>query len=293
MSKTIYILGRLDCPRVTHCKALTGDLVAKIPQCPKFEFVLKFETEFEEEKKKLLKENISFLNYSQSPIIYGVDESTKKKEIIGSLEEFQKYIVEHYMYHDSRKTEDFVEETKENLRNFLESNGNKYVYMKFKIEGEQEESKVVFELLKTICPKTAENFFETCKGFDNDKGKTVSYKGSTINRVSPTSFIQGGDINTEGAHSIYGGEFTDENYDVPHNVAGILGMVKKGGRKHSNECQFYITLCPLKSFDKKLVAFGRVIQGYDTIIKIGDLKTDLQRPVQRVEITECGEFVVE
>ena len=64
-------------------------------------------------------------------------------------------------------------------------------------------------------------------------------------------------------------------------------------RKHTNESQFYITLCPLKSFDGKFVAFGRVIQGYDTIRRIGTVSTNLQRPDFRIYVKSCGEFTIE
>ena len=91
---------------------------------------------------------------------------------------------------------------------------------------------------------------------------------------------------------IYGKEFNDEHYDIKHDKAGIVGMVKKGNRKHTNECQFYVTLCPLQSFDGKFVAFGRVIKGYEIVKQIGDAETYLQRPIKRIVIKKCGEFQV-
>lgn len=69
-------------------------------------------------------------------------------------------------------------------------------------------------------------------------------------------------------------------------------MVKKGNRKHSNECQFYITLTNLPSFNKSFVAFGRVVQGFNVIKSIGELNTYLQRSKKKVIIEKCGEFKV-
>ena len=194
-----------------------------------------------------------------------------------------------------RQTVDFNEETKQNLKNFLSSNGNKYVYMDFASDDEKEEKyeKVVFELFNKECPLTSENFYETCIGFSNNKGQKISYENTIIHRVSKNSFIQGGDIRIDGPKSKYGFDFNDENYNIKHDSFGILGMVKKGNRKHTNESQFYITLCPLKTFDGKFVAFGRVIKGYDTIIRIGNVDTDLQRPIVRVYVKKCGEYVIE
>ena len=50
--------------------------------------------------------------------------------------------------------------------------------------------------------------------------------------------------------------FLDENFSVPHNKRGVLGMVNKG--RHSNGSQFYITLQATPYLDKKYVAFGYV-----------------------------------
>ena len=175
----------------------------------------------------------------------------------------------------------------------METNGNKYVCFNINIEGEENENNiVVLELFHKELPLTCENFYKLCIGCQNEEGTELSYKGSLIHRISKNSFIQGGDIRVDGPKSIYGNNFNDENYNIKHDSHGILGMVKKGNRKHSNECQFYITLCPLKSFDEVLVAFGRVIKGYDVIEKISEMETYLQRPIKQISIKECGEFIV-
>lgn len=50
--------------------------------------------------------------------------------------------------------------------------------------------------------------------------------------------------------------FLDENFSIPHNKRGVLGMVNKG--HHSNGSQFYITLQATPYLDRKYVAFGYV-----------------------------------
>ena len=284
---TLVILGRIDCPKLTHCRTLISNILDKITsKNMKTHFVICFETQFESLRNYLLKQNLGFIDYPDSPIIY-IQETSGKKNIIGSLNEFQKYVIKEFNYHDTLRTEDFVEETKKSLKSFLDTNGNKYVFFDFSIEGEDStiKNKVVLELFN--------NFFKLCTGCKNEEGTILSYKGSLVHRISKNSFIQSGDIRINGAKSIYGENFNDENYNIKHDSHGILGMVKKGNRKHTNECQFYITLCPLKSFDGVLVAFGRVIQGYDVIEKISEMETYLQRPVKQVSIKECGEFTVQ
>ena len=292
MVDTIVILGRIDCPKLTHCRKLVSLILDKISsKNMQTKFVACFETQFEFLRNYLLKQDLCFIDFPDSPIIY-IQEVSGKKKIIGSLPEFQKYIIKEFNYHDTLKTEDFEEETKKSLKNFLETNGNKYVYFDFNFEGEEKCEKIVLELFNKDLPLTCDNFYKLCIGTKNEEGTALSYKGSLINRISINSFIQGGDIRIEGPKSIYGNNFNDENYNIKHDSRGILGMVKKGNRKHSNECQFYITLCPLKSFDGNFVAFGRVIQGFDVIEKISEMDTYLQRPTKQISIKNCGDFIV-
>ena len=56
----------------------------------------------------------------------------------------------------------------------------------------------------------------------------------------------------------------DENFAVPHNKRGIVGMANKG--RHTNGSQFYITLQECNWMNSKYVAFGyvRLSFGRDT-----------------------------
>lgn len=86
------------------------------------------------------------------------------------------------------------------------------------------------------------------------------------------------------------GEFPDESFSVEHNTSGIIGMAKKSGRKHSNESQFYITLCEIKSFDQKFVAFGRIIQGFDLVREMSYIDTYMHKPLVKSLIVKSGEY---
>lgn len=96
-----------------------------------------------------------------------------------------------------------------------------------------------------------------------------------INRFVRGMYLQMGKVNRKNvgdACSIHGGEFADESFHVKHTDVGLLGMSKRSGVKHTNECQFYITLgAPLTFLDNVNVVFGRVISGMDTLSKLGDM----------------------
>ena len=67
--------------------------------------------------------------------------------------------------------------------------------------------------------------------------------------------------------SIFGSYFEDESFAIKHNKPGIIGYCNKG-IPHTNSNQFYITLGEMRGFDKKMVAFGRVMSGLNHLLKI-------------------------
>jgi cyclophilin family peptidyl-prolyl cis-trans isomerase len=69
-------------------------------------------------------------------------------------------------------------------------------------------------------------------------------------------------------------------------------MVKKSSKNHSNECQFYITLNEMQTFDKNFVAFGRVIEGLNVLLDIQEQETYLQRPNKLIKVVKSGEYII-
>ena len=78
--------------------------------------------------------------------------------------------------------------------------------------------RILFELFDETTPRTAENFRALCLGLPG-----YGYVGSKFHRIIPGFMIQGGDFehgDGTGGYSIYGGQFEDESFTVPHNSSG-------------------------------------------------------------------------
>ncbi|XP_045150388.1 probable inactive peptidyl-prolyl cis-trans isomerase-like 6 isoform X2 [Echinops telfairi] len=144
-----------------------------------------------------------------------------------------------------------------------------------------------------MCPKTCKNFQVLCTGTAgiSESGLRLHYKGSIFHRLVQNAWIQGGDIDAgkgDGGESIYGPTFEDENFSVPHNKRGVLGMVNKG--RHSNGSQFYITLQSAPYLDRRYVAFGQLIEGTDVLKQLELVPTQNERPIPICSIIDSGDL---
>ena len=81
---------------------------------------------------------------------------------------------------------------------------------------------------------------------------------------------------------------------MKHTEIGLLGMCKRNGKKHSNECQFYITTgAPLDFLDNENVVFGRVVSGMHFIETIEKLETVNEKSANGpVKIESCSHFCI-
>ncbi|XP_027112042.1 peptidyl-prolyl cis-trans isomerase CYP21-1-like [Coffea arabica] len=158
----------------------------------------------------------------------------------------------------------------------------------------QHVGRIVIGLYGQVVPKTAENFRALCTGKKGKaaKGKALRYKGTPFHRIIPGFMIQGGDIiygNGRGNASIYGRTFPDENFKIKHSHAGIVSMVNSG--PDSNGSQFFITTVKTYWLDGEHVAFGKVIEGMDTVFAIeGGAGTYSGKPRKKVIIVDSGEI---
>ncbi|XP_020241142.1 peptidyl-prolyl cis-trans isomerase CYP40-like isoform X4 [Asparagus officinalis] len=168
------------------------------------------------------------------------------------------------------------------------------VYMDVSIGGEME-GRIVIELFASVAPKTAENFRALCtgeKGIGPSTGVPLHFKGSRFHRVIKGFMLQGGDISAgdgTGGESIYGSKFEDENFEMKHEMKGMLSMANSG--PNTNGSQFFITTTRTPHLDGKHVVFGKVLKGMGVVRSIEHTPVgEGDCPTVDVIIAKCGEL---
>ena len=126
------------------------------------------------------------------------------------------------------------------------------------------------ELYPDKAPNTVNNFVSLVKkGF---------YNGLIFHRVIAGFMIQGGDPNgmgTGGPGYQIKGEFTSNGFkanDLAHE-RGVLSMAR-AQHPDSAGSQFFVMHADAEYLDGQYAAFGRVIEGMDTVDAIAATKTD-------------------
>ncbi|CBK25367.2 uncharacterized protein [Blastocystis hominis] len=122
--------------------------------------------------------------------------------------------------------------------------------------------RIVIGLYGEVAPLATENFRGLCTGeyYASPKKKIpMTYKGSRFQRIIPGFIVQGGHVGV----GIYGKMFDNDPFVVSQNRPGIVAMANLG--KNRNAAEFYITLANVAYLDKKLVAFGTVLEGMDVV----------------------------
>ncbi|KAK7333268.1 hypothetical protein VNO80_30033 [Phaseolus coccineus] len=154
--------------------------------------------------------------------------------------------------------------------------------------------RMVFELFCDVAPMTAENFRALCtgeKGISLNTGKPLHYKGSFFHQVIKGSIVQGGDFvnrNGTGGESIYGSKFPDESPVLKHDAPGLLSMAI--ANRDTLGSHFIINLKADHHLDGNHVVFGRLVQGYNVLTKMGEMGDEEGHPTVIIKIIKCGEY---
>ena len=129
---------------------------------------------------------------------------------------------------------------------------------------------MTLELYPDKAPNTVNNFLSLVnKGY---------YNGLIFHRVIAGFMIQGGDPNgtgTGGPGYHIKGEFSSNGFkqnDVKH-VRGVLSMAR-AQHPDSAGSQFFVMHADADYLDGQYAAFGKVIEGMETVDAIAETKTD-------------------
>jgi peptidyl-prolyl cis-trans isomerase A (cyclophilin A) len=139
-------------------------------------------------------------------------------------------------------------------------------------------------------PKTVANFVGLAEGTQEwtdpksrQQVKRPFYDGLIFHRVIDGFMIQGGCPMGSGVGGP-GYRFADEfGPGLRHDRPGLLAMANSG--PNTNGSQFFVTLVPTPWLDNKHAIFGEVVEGMDTLQKIGKTQTGPQdRPAKDIVI---------
>ncbi|MED3802714.1 peptidylprolyl isomerase [Lysinibacillus xylanilyticus] len=150
------------------------------------------------------------------------------------------------------------------------------------------DEKIVIELEPSTAPNTVANFISLVKkGF---------YDGLIFHRVVPDFMIQGGDPSGNGTggpdYSIEG-EFSSNGVknDLKHE-RGVISMARSQDL-NSGGSQFFIMVKDTPQLDGDYAAFGKVIEGMETVDAIAAAERDGEKPIKdqkmkKVEVDTKG-----
>ena len=128
----------------------------------------------------------------------------------------------------------------------------------------------VMELYPEYAPETVENFVKLVNdGF---------YNGLTFHRIVPGFVIQGGcpeGTGTGGSSKNVKGEFSSNGWDknTLSHEKGVVSMARAQDM-NSASSQFFVCLDDVAYLDGNYAAFGKIIEGMDTVEKIATERTD-------------------
>lgn len=151
---------------------------------------------------------------------------------------------------------------------------------KIKFELENGDS-FVMEIYPEYAPETATNFYNLVKeGF---------YEGIIFHRVIPGFMAQAGDptgTGMGGSEKTIPGEFSANGFsqNTLKHERGVVSMARTND-PNSASSQFFICYEDVAYLDGQYAAFGKVIEGMETVDKIAEIPTDANdKPTSEVVI---------
>lgn len=153
-------------------------------------------------------------------------------------------------------------------------------------------NKFKVELYPDKAPNTVNNFISLVnKGF---------YNGVIFHRVIEGFMIQGGDPDgrgTGGPGYHIRGEFSSNGFKQ-NDLAHVRGVISMARAQHPNSAgsQFFVMHADANYLDGQYAAFGKVIEGMETVDAIATTKTDWgDRPYeeQKMKSVTCETFGVD
>ena len=140
----------------------------------------------------------------------------------------------------------------------------------------QNGDKIKIELYPNAAPVTVENFERlVSEGF---------YDGLIFHRVIEGFMIQGGDpqgTGMGGAKDKIKGEFAANGVNNPiKHERGVISMARSQ-MPNSASSQFFIVHKDAPHLDGQYAAFGKVVEGMETVDKIASVRTDyMDKPIE-------------
>lgn len=134
---------------------------------------------------------------------------------------------------------------------------------------ETTQGNIKIKLWPEVAPKACENFSKLVEQH--------YYDGIVFHRVIKNFMLQTGDPTGTGTggKSIWNKAFEDEvKVGVAFNKAGLVAMANSG--PNTNGSQFFITTKMTPWLNMKHTIFGEVIEGYDIVKKLENIKTDVR-----------------
>ncbi|KAJ8722116.1 hypothetical protein PYW08_004518 [Mythimna loreyi] len=190
---------------------------------------------------------------------------------LGGEKELKELIESKYIYYLKL---DYFKEGINLFANYLKQTDRPFAFFEIMIETKYI-GMLVFILYSDLLPRTCENFLRLCQ---ERKG---GYSGTPVHRIVKDGWIQCGG---------YGLKKTDldcENFIVPHDRRGVLGMANDG-RHVDCSTQFFVTLQPQDWMACKYVAFGQLVSGDEVLKEIEKVPVWYESPKKNIILAKAG-----